>query len=100
MLQIAVFAIGCLFLLAAAVVALTGPTPPSIELAVIGLLLAGGVVFERWRYKIPTQERPDPNWQFTGERFFDPGTGREMEVYFDPRTGRREYVETEAERRP
>ncbi len=94
MLRTAVFLVGCLALLGALVLSFTDAAPFAIQLAVAGVLLAGGVAFERWRYKPGVRGHIDPRWQPTGERFFDPETGKPMEVYFDPETGRRQYVET------
>lgn len=63
-----------------------------IYLAVNGLLIVGGVLFERRGYR-PHVSQTDGNWQKTGERFVDPTTKREVEVYFNPQTGERDYRE-------
>ena len=65
-----------------------------IALYIIGglLVLAVGLAIERWRYKPVRQERPDPRWTDTGERFVDPETGRLTAVYFDPVKGERHYL--------
>ena len=69
MLRSVVLGLGCLLLLGALVSAYWHLTPLSLELLVVGLVLAGGVAFERWRYKPSVQGRPAPHWQPTGERF-------------------------------
>lgn len=63
-----------------------------IYLAVNGLLIVGGILFERRGYR-PKVSRADGNWEKTGERFIDPTTKREMEVYYNPQTGERDYRE-------
>jgi len=61
-----------------------------IYLAVNGLLIVGGILFERRGY-CPRVSQTGGNWQRTGERFVDPTTKREVEVYFNPQTGERDY---------
>jgi hypothetical protein len=61
-------------------------------------LLGGGVIvlgtlFERWRYKNRNASRAG-DWQPTGERFVDPGTGKDVEVLYDPQSGERKYQTT------
>jgi quinol-cytochrome oxidoreductase complex cytochrome b subunit len=82
MLRWAIFAAGCVALLIAIAGAVGGSGPGWIQLAVLGVVLVGAVLFERWRYIRPERRRPDANWQLTGERFID------------PETGKRKYVET------
>ena len=64
----------------------------AIYLGVNGLLIAGGLLFERGRYQ-PRIDRARGPWQLTEERFVDPTTGRLMAVRFNPETGERDYVE-------
>lgn len=64
-----------------------------IYLAINGLLITGGILFERRGYR-PRIDPASANWQRTGERFVDPTTKREMEVYYNPQTGERDYRET------
>jgi len=92
MLRGAVLAVGLLSLVGALVAALEGVTPLSIQLLVFGLLCAGGVVFERWRYGATHPSRPGAGWEPTGERFVDPESGRLVEVYYESATGKRRYV--------
>jgi len=63
-----------------------------IYLAVNGLLIVGGILFERKGYRTRV-DRTHGNWQPTGERFTDPTTGRIVEVYYNPQTGERDYHE-------
>ena len=61
-----------------------------LYLAVNGLLIVGGILFERKGYR-PHVSQTGGNWQRTGERFVDPTTKREVEVYYNPQTGERDY---------
>ena len=63
-----------------------------IYLAVNGVLIAGGILFERGGYH-PRVERAKGKWLPTGERFVDPTTGKMMEVRYNPESGERDYVE-------
>jgi hypothetical protein len=63
-----------------------------LYLAVNGLLIVGGILFERRGYR-PCVSQSGGNWQKTGERFVDPTTKREVEVYYNPQTGERDYRE-------
>ena len=56
-----------------------------------GSILLLSLLFERWCYR-PQINRHRGNWQRTGERFVDPGTGRLTEVLYNPETGERDYV--------
>lgn len=58
-----------------------------------GSLFVLGTLFERWRYK-NRNAQADGNWQPTGERFVDPGTGQDVEVLYDPVSGERRYKTT------
>ncbi len=64
-----------------------------VYVAVSGLLIAGGILFERRRYSSHAN-RTRGKWQSTGERFVDPTTGRVVEVYYNPETGERDYRES------
>ena len=66
-----------------------------IYLAVNGLLIVGGIFFERKGYR-PRVSQTGGNWQRTGERFVDPTTRREVEVYYNPQTGERDYREADS----
>ena len=94
MLRRALLAVGGLLLLLAAVFA-THPDAWGLVVycGLYGLLLVGGILFERYQYR-PNVSRRGP-WQPTGERFVDPGTGKLMEVLYNPETGERDYVPVE-----
>ncbi len=94
MLRIVIFLIGC-GLLVGALVAMRSGDSQWFSFALSGLLLAGGVLIERWRYKPIRKSRPGQPWQATGERFVDTETNTVVEVYFDPSTGERSYVDTD-----
>ena len=64
-------------------------------LAVSGVLIAGGILFERRGYH-PRVDRARGTWQLTGERFVDPTSGQMMEVRYNPETGERDYVESDS----
>jgi hypothetical protein len=90
-------ACGLLVLVVAGVllVVVQAPLPLVLYLAVSGMLLAGGILFERRGYH-PRINRRLGGWQSTGERFVDPTTGHLMEVRYNPETGERDYVESGA----
>ena len=77
--------IGAIILLAAHVT-----TALVIYLAINGLIITGGILFERSGYR-SNADRTQRTWQPTGERFNDPTTGQEVEVYYNPQTGERDY---------
>ena len=87
------FGIGVFLLGAAVVAALAGwPVPLVVWLALIGLALIAGIVFERGRYKPAAPDRPGPDWVATDERFVDPASGETVTVFYQPTTGERRYV--------
>ncbi|MDE2496905.1 MAG: hypothetical protein KGK35_03675 [Xanthomonadaceae bacterium] len=92
--MIALYVIGALLLLIAAVALLVGGALALFlpQLIIGGLFLIIALAIERWRYKPIRSERPDPRWTDTGERFVDPETGVLTAVYFDPRHGERHYL--------
>jgi hypothetical protein len=102
MLAIALYVIGALLLLVAAVALLVGGALALFlpQLVIGGLFLVVALAIERWRYKPVTESRPDPRWTDTGERFVDPETGRMTAVYFDPASGERHYLAVPADARP
>ena len=65
-----------------------------IYLALNGVLIAGGILFERRGYH-PRVDQTRGTWQPTGERFVDPTTDQMMEVRYNPETGERDYIESE-----
>ena len=93
MLRAALVVIGGIMLAGAAIGALAGWRLPAVlPLAFWGVVLAGGVLIERRRYRLLTDQRPGRDWQATHERFVDPGSGRLVTVFFNPATGERRYV--------
>jgi hypothetical protein len=68
-----------------------------LYLAINGLLITGGILFERSGYRSPA-DRTKGNWQPTGERFNDPTTGRAVQVYYNPQTGERDYRESDPQK--
>ena len=94
MLRIVIFFIGC-GLLIGALVAARNDDPQWFSFALAGLVFAGGVLIERWRYKPAPESGSGQPWQATGERFVDMETNKVVEVYFDPSTGERSYVDTD-----
>jgi hypothetical protein len=63
-----------------------------IVMALEGVLIIVGVLFERSRYR-PTITSPGDHWQISGEKFKDPTSGKTMQVAYDPKTGQRNYIE-------
>lgn len=96
MLAIALYVIGALLLLTAAIALLVGGLLVVVlpQLLIGGLFLIIALAIERWRYKPVREARPDPRWTDTGERFVDPETGALTAVYFDPAKGERHYLAT------
>ena len=93
MLRIALLVLGGLLLVAAAAMVAGGHAANGWPvLAVWGLLLVVGVVFEKRRYKCPLSEPPGPGWEPTSEKFIDPASGAAVVVYFKAATGERVYV--------
>jgi hypothetical protein len=68
-----------------------GVHAPGWQALAIGVIVLIGTLFERWRYR-RIEQRPNGDWQQTGEQFIDPSTGDPVEVMFDPGTGERRYV--------
>jgi membrane protein implicated in regulation of membrane protease activity len=102
MLATALYVLGAVLLLVAAIGLLVGGVMLVFlpQLAIGGVLLIVGLAIERWRYKPVRRDRPDPRWQDTGERFVDPETGVLTAVYFDPASGERHYLAESAPRNP
>ncbi|MGH8191843.1 MAG: hypothetical protein ACREP2_10395 [Rhodanobacteraceae bacterium] len=101
MLSVALYVIGALLLLAAAIALLVGGVLAVFlpQLIIGGLFLIVALAIERWRYKPVRSDRPDPRWTGTGERFVDPETGVMTAVYFDPARGERHYLAAPASNR-
>ncbi len=94
MLRKALIAYGVLCLIGAVILLASHVTTALvIYLAINGLLIAGGILFERSGYRSQVN-RMQGNWQHTGERFNDPTSGQVVEVYYNPQTGERDYRET------
>jgi hypothetical protein len=97
MLRRILIAAGVAALLAAFICMLTGVWELAAYLFVVGIALAVGIPLERWRY-IASSGRNRAcrgDWQLTGERFVDPGSGRLLDVYYNPQTGERDYRDRE-----
>lgn len=94
MLAIALYVIGAILLLIAAVTLLVGGAFALFlpQLIIGGLFLIVALAIERWRYKPVSDQRPDPHWTDTGERFVDSETGVLTAVYFDSAKGERHYL--------
>jgi len=94
MLRKALIAYGVLCLIGAVILLASHVTTALvIYLAINGLLIAGGILFERSGYRSHVN-RMQGKWQHTGERFNDPTSGQVVEVYYNPQTGERDYRET------
>jgi len=86
-------AIGIAMLALAAWLAGCGaPAASLLGLIIFGAILSLGTLLERGAYKEPKEGHPGAGWIDTGERFFDPETGRKVAVFYQPHTGERTYV--------
>ncbi len=83
---------GAVLLLGGVAVALLSRSPVGLGPAGLGAVLMLAILFEHRGYKRIVDDRPGPDWQPTGEKFLDPGSGVPVEVYFQPATGKRVYV--------
>ena len=94
MLMLALYVVGALLLLIAAIALLVGGTLALFlpQLVIGGLFLIIALAIERWRYKPIRSAPPDPRWTDTGERFVDPETGVLTAVWFDAAKGERHYL--------
>jgi hypothetical protein len=94
MLAVALYVVGALLLLVAAIALLVGGVLAVFlpQLILGGVFLIVALAIERWRYKPVRAAGPDPNWTDTGERFVDHETGLLTAVYFDPAKGERHYL--------
>ena len=63
-----------------------------LQALILGVLLCGGVIFERAAYKPLETAAPADRFQKTPERFIDPETKAPVTVFIDPATGERKYV--------
>jgi len=82
---------GLAMILAAVVLATTGHgAAAAIPLLVWGIIVAGSIAIERYRYKPELDAPPGPDWVATGER--STGARGPVTVWFHPRTGQRAYV--------
>jgi hypothetical protein len=93
MLRRAVIGVGIAFLALAALLFVSGHRHGGVgALLVWGIILAGGVAFERFQYKPDLDHPPGPEWVRTDEKSVDErGT---VVVWFNPATGERAYVRT------
>lgn len=89
----AVLAWGLVYL-AVAVLLLVRHTarPLALYLALGGIVLVAGIVWERSRYR-PVVDPTAGEWRPTGERFIDPVGGQLVEVRYNPATGERAYID-------
>lgn len=91
MLRLVVLVYGILALAGAVVLGLYHVWWIAIYLGINGVLVAGGVLFERGRYRHAPRQLTD-RWEATGERFVDPTSRALIEVRYNPETGERAYV--------
>jgi hypothetical protein len=89
----AVIALGIALLALAAALAETGARKGGVVVLLTdGVVLAGGVIFERYRYKPVLDQPPGPGWIATAERSVE--ADHVITVWFNPQTGERSYVRT------
>ena len=92
MLRGAVLAIGVLCLLGGGLSLTFHIGPPALVFVMWGVVLIGGIVYERYRYKPIEPSPPGSGWVETTERFIDDETGEPVTVYVQSATGERKYV--------
>ena len=92
MLRKAVLGCGGVLVVGGIVLALATRVAAGLGPAGLGAILLLAVLFERRGYKPIADGVPGPDWQPTGERFLDPGSGVPVVVYFQPASGKRVYV--------
>jgi hypothetical protein len=85
-------ALAGLALLVVGGLALAHGAPAGLQAVILGVVLCGGVVFERAAYKPLEKSNSDARFQRTPERFIDPETKAPVTVFVDPATGERKYV--------
>jgi hypothetical protein len=85
-------ALAGLALLVVGGLALAHGAPGALQAVILGVVLCGGVVFERAAYKPLEKTNSDARFQRTPERFIDPETKAPVTVFVDPATGERKYV--------
>lgn len=91
MLRRALLIVGGLLILAAVALSTHSSwTGVALYLAFYGVLVVGGILFERSAYR-PRIQWKRAGWRPTGERFTDPVSGVLTEVWFNPETGERDY---------
>jgi hypothetical protein len=88
----AILGLGLLALVCGLLAIFVGGFSPGWVFAFWGAAIAGGIVFERVRYKPLESTAPGGRWVRTAERFIDDETGAPVTVYVDPETGERKYV--------
>ncbi len=94
MLRTAVLLFACLAVALGAYLCSQGVGHGGIQTLVGGTIILIGTLFERWKYKNRNAAASRGDWQPTGERFVDPGTGEDVEVLYDPQSGERLYRKT------
>ncbi len=91
MLRRAVMTLGVALLVLAVLLFLLGHRHGGVgALLVWGIVLAGGIAFERFRYKPELDSPPGPDWVRTEEKTVD--ERGVVVVWFNPATGERAYV--------
>jgi hypothetical protein len=93
MLRAALLAFGGLILAGGAFVSVATNSASGLPAALVGGGLILALLIERHRYKHIRDAPPGPDWQPTGELFFEPDSeDTQVTVYFQPGTGKRSYV--------
>lgn len=94
MLRTVVLLFACLTVALGAYLCTQGFGHGGVQTLAGGAIILVGTLFERWRYKNKNANAAGGDWQPTGERFVDPGSGENVEVLYDPRSGERRYQTT------
>jgi hypothetical protein len=84
-------AAGLAMIIVAVILAMNGHHIAAVApLLVWGVIVAGSLLIERYRYKPELDAPPGPDWVATGERSLGPRGP--VTVWFHPGTGERAYV--------
>ena len=92
MLRGAVIAVGVACLVGGLLSLVFHVGPPALVFVLWGVVLIGGIIYERYRYKPIEPSLPGAGWVETTERFIDDETGEPVTVYVQSVTGERKYV--------
>ena len=98
MLRTVLLWVGALAVAAGAVVSFATRSGAGIGPLIFGAVLLIALLIERHAYKRILDAAPGPEWEPTGERFFEPRSDIAIQVYSHRRSGKRIYVRLDTAR--